>query len=186
MLRDVAVVPVPTTFPPVEVVRAGYDLRAARASRRELHHKSHAAAQAARASLAEARRAGTPAAARAAAYTRYEYELGVQRRLGACHRLWTAIAAFLAGQPYRSVEPRSPYPAPSPNPLNAWYLATTILEVARDSAIRIDRKAAPSVAYVPARHLATYEALDALRRWLEAAPAQPTQPAQPAGAAEAQ
>lgn len=125
-------------------VRAKFSLRQARASRRELHHKSQAAARDARAVLAKARaykeRPDAQIAEAAAAYDNHNGLYLDQKRLGGCHRIWTALTAFLEGRPLRAVEPRSARPWTKPRPYGAVTLAQTLLEVAEDPELRVDRK----------------------------------------------
>lgn len=160
---NVIVVPHHVACVPVEVIRARYSLREARASRRELHHKSVAAAAATRKSLAEARALKTSAAA----YEAFEANLAAQRRLGDCHRVWAALAAFLAGRPYATVEapPRSGRPRRAP--LSTFALAITLQEVALDPAVRQDRKAPPTKVTTEMAY-ANVGAEEALRAWLRA------------------
>lgn len=152
-------------------VRSKFDLRMARASRRELHHKSQAAARDARAVLAKAREyknsPGAKFAEGAAAYNNYVHLSLEQKRLGSCHRIWTAIAAFLAGRPLQAVEPRSPWPRSKRRPYGAAVLAETILEVAADAELRRDRKSLPEPLKI-GQSVLYLEVEKALRAWLDA------------------
>jgi hypothetical protein len=101
--------PSPTRTSVVQVESHHVDRRAARASVKDLHRKSAAAAVDARLALSTARQLRDPqtaeaTAARSDAYVEWARLASEQSEFGHCHRLWTLVSRYARGFSFASTE----------------------------------------------------------------------------------